>query len=224
MAMKFHTARKFFTAETQITDRVFKGYAATYGNVDHDNDIIEHGAFAKSINEAFPAGKIKVLYQHSEPLGMPTVMHEDSKGLYVEAKISKTRLGDEVIELIKDGVVDSMSVGFRLMQGKFERDASGIRRIKEGALREFSAVTFPANDQAVITGIKALKDFSLYTQDYELSDRLKRELLDELKGLTALLNPTAQPPLRTEQNDLAAANELVKELSAFALQFKNVIK
>lgn len=215
---KFATARKFFT-EAQIVDRVFKGYAAAYGNVDHDGDVIEPGAFAKSIKEAFPAGKIKVLWQHRDPLGMPTAMSEDSKGLYVEAKISKTRLGDEALELIRDGVVDSMSVGFRMIKDKFDYDAHGIRHIREGALMEFSAVTFPCNEQAIITGVKALHEFASYNADNQLSDRLRAEILGELKNFVALLEKGSQPPLGTVTRSDAAA-QIAKEMRDLAQTFK----
>jgi HK97 family phage prohead protease len=224
MAIKFAYARKFFT-EGAVKDRIFSGYAAAYGNVDHDGDILHPGVFAKSIKEAFPAGKIKVLWQHKDPLGMPVAMHEDSKGLYVEAKISKTALGNEALELINDGVVDSMSVGFRMVNGKSDRDASGIRHIREGALIEFSAVTFPANEQAVITGLKALHEMAYYNQTSELSERNRVEILAELKALTALLDKSYQPPIGTGRRQEAAPiddalKSMLSEFTALANQTK----
>jgi len=99
-------ALKFDDSQVNIEERTFKGYASTFGNVDEVGDIIEQGAFTKTITERGPQGskQIKVLWQHSEPLGIPTVMQEDSRGLYVEGKISKTRLGDEALEPMRDGV------------------------------------------------------------------------------------------------------------------------
>lgn len=209
MAIKFAYTRKFFT-EGAIKDRLFSGYAAAYGNVDHDGDVLHPGVFAKSIKEGFPAGKIKVLWQHRDPLGMPVAMHEDEKGLFVEAKISKTALGDEAIELIKDGVVDSMSVGFRMVKDKFDYDASGVRHIREGALVEFSAVTFPANEQAIITGIKSLREMLYYTQQHDLTDRQRNDVLAELKGITALLDK--QPPQGTAKTEAADIENQVKSM------------
>lgn len=143
-----------------ITERTFEGYAATWDK-DQVDDIIHPGAFTKSINEAFPAGKIKVLWQHNhfEPIGMPIEMREDTYGLWVKAKVSNTRLGDEALELMNDGVVDKMSIGFTIPMGKSEYDPeNGIRHIREAKLMEFSPVTFPANEGAVITGVKAIED------------------------------------------------------------------
>lgn len=220
MAIKFAYTRKFFT-EGAIKDRVFSGYAAAYGNVDHDGDVLHPGVFAKSIKEGFPAGKIKVLWQHRDPLGMPVAMHEDEKGLFVEAKISKTALGDEAIELIKDGVVDSMSVGFRLVKDKFDYDASGVRHIREGALVEFSAVTFPANEQAIITGIKSLREMLYYTQQHDLTDRQRNDVLAELKGITALLDKQPPRTAKTEAADIESqVKSMLSDLHALAQTIK----
>ena len=107
---------KFEAAEIDPDERTFEGYAAAYGNVDTDNDIIETGAFTKSIKEGFPANRIKVLWQHSPhlPIGKPTVMREDSRGVWVKSKISRTTQGNDAIELLRDNVIDRLSVGFTI--------------------------------------------------------------------------------------------------------------
>lgn len=148
-------ALEFKDASVDIDARTFEGYASTWTK-DLVGDIILPGAFAKSIEHKFKVGRIKVLWQHSDPLGMPTEMREDSAGLYVKGKISKTRLGDEALELMRDGVVSSMSIGFSIPKGGADWDDDGITRtIKEVDLFEFSPVTFPANPAAVITGVKS---------------------------------------------------------------------
>ena len=91
---------KFDAGMIDPDERTFEGYAAAYGNADSDNDIIEQGAFAKSIKEGFPSKSIKVLWQHDarQPIGLPVEMREDSRGLWVKSRISKTAKGDEAIE------------------------------------------------------------------------------------------------------------------------------
>jgi HK97 family phage prohead protease len=188
--------------------RTFEGYAAAYGNVDSDNDVIEQNAFAKSIKEGFPAGRIKVLWQHKAdmPIGMPVEMREDSKGLWVKSRISKTAKGDEAIELMRDGVIDRMSVGFSIPAGKSQIDGQGIRHIYEGKLFEYSIVTWPANDQAVITGVKTLKEMREFAEGNSLSVKAREELLAELASITALLKGEPQstrtgqqPPLSSDE-------------------------
>lgn len=136
--------------------RVFEGFASKFGNLDLHNDIIEKGAFTKTIQERFPKKMIKVLWQHMEPIGMPEVLEETDDGLYVKGKISKTRLGDEAIELMKDGVVDGMSIGYDVVKDKFD-DEKGIRYLRELKLYEVSIVTWGANPEAGITNIKHLQ-------------------------------------------------------------------
>lgn len=194
-------AISFDDSQVDMAERTFKGYASTFGNVDEVGDIIEAGAFTKSIQERGPAGtkQIKVLWQHNEPLGMPTIMVEDSKGLYVEGKISKTRLGDEALELMRDGVVDRMSIGFSIPQGKaLWDDTMGIRRIKEVKLFEFSPVTFPANEMAMVTGVKNLQLIRQLANGGQLSKEELKALADILPELQALVDAGAE--MKIEMN------------------------
>lgn len=171
-----------FKAE-DIEGRTFSGYASTY-DLDQGGDIIMPGAFAKTLAER--GDRVKVLWQHSEPIGKPKSMREDDKGLYVEAQISKTRLGDEALELMRDGVIDSMSIGYSVPAGKSEMDQSGVRVIKEVKLYEFSAVTMPMNESAIITGVKSIRDAVQYGR--AMDDETKHELFDMIEQLKALLS------------------------------------
>ena len=142
-----------FEYKLDESKRIVKGYASTFGNKDHVGDIVEKGAFSKSIKER--GDRVKLLWQHAEPLGKPIHMEEDSKGLYVEAQISKTSLGNDAIELVKDGVIDRFSIGYNVIKDKYD-SATKSRHLKELKLHEFSLVTFPANDEAVLNEIKSL--------------------------------------------------------------------
>jgi HK97 family phage prohead protease len=182
--------RKSFELKDQdvsLKDRTFEGYASTWDK-DQVDDIIHPGAFKKSIKESFPRGKIKVLWQHSEPLGMPVDMREDGKGLWVKGKVSKTRLGDEALELMKDGVIDSMSIGFTVPSGKSDYDDDGVRHIRELKLMEFSPVTFPANENANIFAVKKLRRMILDRKDLKGAEELE-DALEELRSLMKTLEP-----------------------------------
>ncbi len=141
--------------------RIIEGHASVFDFVDHDNDVILAGAFQKTIEERLGKGLIKLLWQHSDPLGMPIKMAEDGKGLHFEAKISKTRLGDDALELINDRVVDRMSIGYRASVYEFDEktmvNGHPVRLIKEiDPLFEISPVTFAANEMATINNLKNL--------------------------------------------------------------------
>jgi HK97 family phage prohead protease len=71
-----------FEYKANTAKREFEGYASTYKR-DLVGDQVVKGAYKKTLDERLPNGKIKILYQHSDPVGLPLEMYEDSKGLYV---------------------------------------------------------------------------------------------------------------------------------------------
>lgn len=142
-----------FKADVDTDKGIFKGYAATW-DLDKGNDRIIRGAFAKTLEEK--SDQVKILWQHNshEPIGRPLLMREDEKGLYIEGKISETTKGKDSMILLKDQVINQMSIGYTARDYEEE---NGERHLKEIELFEFSLVTWPMNDAAVITGVKELR-------------------------------------------------------------------
>ena len=173
---------QFKNGDVSIKDRTFKGYASTWDK-DQGGDIIQKGAFGKTLKERFD--RVKVLWQHNLPLGMPIEMKEDGNGLYVEAKVSKTVLGNEALELMADRVVDQMSIGFSVPSGKSEYSQNDDARIiKEVKLFEFSPVTFPMNENAFITSVKSMRGIIDTETKLSFAELEQLALLvDELKAL-----------------------------------------
>lgn len=179
-----------------MSARTIEGYAATW-DLDQANDIIQKGAFTKTISEGFQAGRIKMLWQHDEPLGMPTEMLEDDRGLYVKGKISRTQLGDEALELMRDRVVDRMSIGFSIPKDKSGFTPEGVRLISEVKLFEFSPVTFPANEAAHILAVKSLQEQLMIAKSKGINPKDQKEfvhMLNELKTLVNIEEPIAITP------------------------------
>jgi len=149
----------------------FEGYGAVFGNADRDGDVVERGAFAKSLKGGLPA----LLWQHDQkqPIGRFDVVREDDRGLFVKGRLSQTGKGREAYDLLKMGALNGLSIGFVTKEAS--RDAaSGTRRILRAALMEISLVTFPANELARVASIKSQrKDMKLMatpdTED-EISD------------------------------------------------------
>lgn len=207
-------ALQFKESDVSLSERTFKGYAATWDK-DQGGDIITPGAFTKTISER--GNRVKVLWQHSEPLGMPTLMREDDKGLYVEGRISKTRLGDEALELMRDGVIDQMSIGFSIPSGKSEYSGNDDARIiREVKLFEFSPVTFPMNENAYITGVKSLRE--QLQHGGKLNAEQVKELSSLLEEMKALLTGAAGKPTANAQQpqDLKALLDAVQNFGALA--------
>lgn len=144
---------------------IITAYAAAFGNTDSYGDVIQKGAFTKTVAER--KDKVKVLYNHdyysSLPVGKPLNMIEDGYGLLTNTKMSQTQMGQDIYTLAQEGALDSMSIGYSAMKAEYPDDvqarSSGIWRIiTEAKLYEYSFVTFPANESAVITGIKSGAD------------------------------------------------------------------
>ena len=164
---------QFKDADVDTEKRIIRGYASTY-DIDQGNDIIQPGAFKKTLSERM--GRIKVLRNHKELIGKPLEAYEDGKGLVTTSYIAKTELGDETLALAKEGILDSMSIGYVVPQGKSNYDGD-IRSISEVKLYEWSMVDFPMNEAAVITDVKSLHE------------KIKQGTLDqnELKQLAAMV-------------------------------------
>lgn len=106
----------------------------------------ERGVFSQSIKRAQSTKRgWPLMYNHdtrSLPIGMVPMIHERDDGPWMTAKISRTSLGDDVIELIKDGVLPGVSVNGRNIRSA--RDGKGNIRRMEVALNEISVTPFPA--------------------------------------------------------------------------------
>ena len=132
---------------------VFEGYAAVFGVVDDTGDRIDQGAFSKTLSEN--GDRIKLLWQHdqTEPIGKPLELAQDSHGLRIKGKISKTRRGNDALELLRsDPGSLGLSIGFDTIKSTRE---GAVRVLKEVKLWEVSLVTWPANKLAQITDVKS---------------------------------------------------------------------
>ena len=115
-------------------------------------EVFRKGVFSEVIKAPH---RVKLLRGHGENnvLGRATLLKETDDGLYAEFKISKTREGDEALELVKDGALDQLSVGFMPIKNK-KRPDGVMERIK-AHLAEVSLVTFGAyGEMAAITGMR----------------------------------------------------------------------
>jgi len=158
MRKKAMPAEKKFvdlSIETIEADGRFAGYASLFGQVDLGKDAVEPGAFAKSLRERGASG-IRMLWQHdpNEPIGTWIDIREDSRGLYVEGKLTKgVARAREVLELMRSGAIDGLSIGFRTVRARPGK--AGVRYIQEADLWEISVVTFPMLPAARVGQVKA---------------------------------------------------------------------
>lgn len=149
----------FKTATTLSLDEkgIVTGYASLFNQPDDTGDVVERGAFLKTIL-AKGVGGVKMLWQHEakEPIGKWLHLMEDEKGLKVMGQINlDTQKGREVRALLLSGAVDGLSIGFKAIKTRKE-PRNSTRYLTEIDLWEISVVTFPALKGARVNSIKSL--------------------------------------------------------------------
>lgn len=135
---------------------VREGYASLFGAVDLGKDVIERGAFARSLRQRGAAG-IRMLFQHDpgQPIGSWTEIREDARGLFVRGRLAtEVTRAREVLSLLRGGALDGLSIGFKTVRARKDM-ADGVRRVLEADLWEISVVTFPMQPGARIHAVKS---------------------------------------------------------------------
>ncbi len=182
------------------------GHVSTFGNVDAQGDVVMHGAFDDTLKSG---RKVKFLMGHDSRmvLGTPLELKADDVGLFGRFKISRTQLGQDVHTLLKDGALDSFSIGYIPEQISF--DDSGVRLLEAIDLLECSVVAIPANDQALVTGVKAIDQLSLS----QLLKAFQGELARQKTAGTAPDAATREllDALRASADELLAVKEAAVE-------------
>lgn len=155
--MKFNLKFDAGTA-TDKKHGYFAGIAST-PKMDSYRDVIAAGAFDESIATRGMSGPkaVKMLFQHDTalPIGNWVKMETQGQSLYVEGQLNKSLPTYETYRtLVKDDLIGSISVGFKIQVRSYDQE-NDIRTITKGDLREASIVTFPANEDAIIFGMKS---------------------------------------------------------------------
>lgn len=172
---------KFELKELDDTGRI-KGYAAVFGNEDKGGDIIEPGAFTKTIQET--GGQVPILWQHDryEPIGVSHSLEQDRKGLLIDGQLNMdVQRAREARSLLNQKALQGLSIGYQTVKHAYD---GPVRRLKELALKEFSPVVFPMNPLATAS-VKAAAGMIVWEPESGYQDLLS--------DLQAALNPGAPP-------------------------------
>lgn len=165
-------------------DGTFEGLLSPYGNVDGGRDVVEPGAYRKTISER--GNTVTLLWQHKTEFPIGTLELDDRKdGLWCKGRLEmELPKAQEAYVCLKKRIIKGLSIGFEVVKDYVE---NGIRHLKEIRLFEGSIVTFPMNEMAMVTAIKALGGYkgdfneeldrrqtfsSYYEMQYALADAL----------------------------------------------------
>jgi len=174
-----------FTAEMrQMGDgNTFVGYAARFNSDSQPLPFVERiapGAFRKTLGSK---RDVRLFVNHDSGQVLASKrsgtlrLEEDEKGLRVEADMPDTQAARDLKELMRRGVVDSMSFGFSVPRGGDSWSEDGSRReLREITLHEVSVVTgFPAYEatSAAVRSLEAVCERTGMSVD-EIADVLQR--------------------------------------------------
>ncbi len=142
-----------------LTEGQFTGYASVFGNVDSYGDVVERGAFTRTLTEwAGKPASIPVLWGHdmNDPfanIGALDHAEEDERGLKVTGTIDlENPTAAQVYRLLQSGRVSSMSFAYLIKESERRGSANHLLDLD---LLEVSIVSVPANTEALILDVKA---------------------------------------------------------------------
>lgn len=140
----------------------FVAYASVFGNVDSYGDIVEKGAFERTLKEWDAKGAtIPVLWGHdmNDPfanIGGVVKAEEDDHGLKITGSLDlENPTAQQVYRLIKGRRTNTMSFAFSVLDSEQSKDGNHLKDLE---LYEVSIVQVPANDQAQVLAVKAASD------------------------------------------------------------------
>lgn len=174
------------------------GYANT-SDKDRTGDIVLSNAWAKGV-ENFRRNPI-LLYQHDhgKPIGKVNNITVDKKGIFVEASVSDAAEKQHAVKtLIKDGVLKSFSVGFRIKDADYDK-RSDTFVIKDLELLEISVVSVPANQNSLFSIRKSFENDDSYSEFKGQFAVTEKDVLDaeeqsEDEETVAVQDPMRQIP------------------------------
>lgn len=179
---------KAVSVETQVDTerREVTAYASVFGNRDRIGDIVHPGAFSKTLKDGpFAHGRVAYKYNHRDLIGRPISAVEDSKGLLTVSRVSKTPLGDEKLELMRDGSLSTYSFRYDAVTKSTSVDREGTRHLRELKLFEFGPVDpdIACNPAASVIGVKGeileLPDIAGAVTDFLRTLQVKGDLTTE---------------------------------------------
>jgi len=205
--------------DSDMKQGIVSGYFAVFGNKDLDGDVIEPGAFTKTIMERGPQGKqlIKYLLDHDKNKVVAKIMnlYEDEKGLRYEAKIGSHAAGQDFQKMIESELINQHSFGFRIIKESKKTDAN---EISEVAMYEGSSIQFlGANRNTPVTGVKSESDILEDLQILEramkkgkYSDEAFMQIEEKIKSLYSILKPGNTLEVNEPINQQEIINQIKK--------------
>lgn len=199
--------------------RTFEGLAATW-ELDLGDDVIHRGAFKDDL-AAWKRDKSRVIplldthdsFSIYSAVGKLLEAKETAAGLWTKWEVIEGSDGDGVLERIRKGVVNKMSIGYKPIKYEFEESDNArygiVRHLHKVELGEVSLVLRPMNPGAVVDtdSVKSLLGREKLTDDETAGLRELHALIGKRLGLKESQDPGAGDGAGDEQDPPAGDGE-----------------
>lgn len=182
--------RQFEFRSVEQEERTVRGVAVPY------NDPVDVGGYKEQIapGAVVPRDNVMLFYGHTEPIGKVIASESTETGWEITAKISETSRGNDILTLLRDGVLTKFSIGFLPIE---EEDIDGIVTRTRIDVREVSVVPIPAYEAADIKEVRSEPEArkedvmtNVVTAD-ELAE--VREIAEEAKRAASMVRVAESP-------------------------------
>lgn len=147
-----------YLAELEVREgRTIAGVAVPYDTptvIGSFREVFRRGAFKDSDPAKTHLTAMHPINAEQLPIGRALELHDEPTGLRGLWLVSKTQIGDEVLELVRDGAVSGLSIGFIDVDSRWTEDRSSVERLS-ALLDHVAIVRVPAYDSARITALRA---------------------------------------------------------------------
>lgn len=206
----------FFELKEVKEDGTFHGVASVYGVEDLGGDIIDKGAFHKTIAEN---PTVPILWQHKsdEVVGQGTVKEWQGKILLDASLDLEDPVALKAYKKMKAGLIKGLSIGFSTIKHAWEEvEGRSIRHISELKLWEVSIVTFPMLPQARVERVKSADESRI-----EALEKQVQALTKATSGEGTPADPGAGDGSRAAAEDASQQREA--KLKAMVQTMRNII-
>lgn len=199
-------------------DHHFSGYANVFNIKDEVGEVVQNGAFKRSLDHR--GGKVPFIDGHKFDTRLGIVfLREDARGLRVERGVINTekQVGKEALSDLRffrdHDMPMEMSIGFKRVQS--DREGSVIKT-SEAKLYEVSLITpgFAANRESMVDGVKAYREEKIAELEQRIADLGCK--MEQLASILTKMAPADEPPatLHEDPRKHASNSELAALIAA----------
>ena len=156
---------------------------------------------------------VKLTLDHDHVIGRAQGFEVHDDGLHMTARISDTSEGRDIAQMIRDGALDSLSVGFIAEHDEY--DQGGVTHRKQVRLIEVAVTGMPAYANAQITGQRKYSTTTPKEPTMDLTarlDQLETETRSAVAALNDRIDANRRPAIMGMQ--WRSAGEYLKALAA----------